>query len=101
MSLEELADQSCCGSLHDDPAAEVEALRARVRELEAQQDVHARVEAELRNTEARYRSLFDEAGVSIWELDWSAASPKSTVCARAESRTCAATWKPDQTSLRN
>jgi len=76
MSLEELADQSCCGSLHDDPAAEVEALRARVRELEAQQDVHARVEAELRNTEARYRSLFDEAGVSIWELDWSAAKSK-------------------------
>ena len=57
----------------DTRAAEVEALKARVRELEAEVDAHARVEEDLRNTESRYRSLFDEAGVSIWELDWSVA----------------------------
>ncbi len=72
MSLKDIARQCNSGSHDRDPTTEVEALKARISELEAKQHAHARVEAELRNTETRYRSLFDEAGVSIWELDWSA-----------------------------
>jgi len=50
---------------------ELTALQARVDELEDLQAQRARVEAVLRESEARYRALFEESPISIWEIDWS------------------------------
>jgi len=50
---------------------ELTALQARVDELEDLQAQRARAEAALRESEARYRTLFEESPISIWEIDWS------------------------------
>jgi len=50
---------------------ELGALQERVDELEDLQVQRARAEAALRESEARYRTLFEESPISIWEIDWS------------------------------
>ena len=50
---------------------ELGALQERVDELEDLQIQRARAEAALRESEARYRTLFEESPISIWEIDWS------------------------------
>ncbi len=50
---------------------ELGALQARVDELEDLQIQRARAEAALRESEARFRTLFQESPISIWEIDWS------------------------------